>query len=155
MKSLICLLLLLFSFQQLSGQDMQNKITTFLMFGGKAEEAMNFYISIFDDSEILHITRYEEGEAGDKGTVKQAIFLLAGNPFMCIDSTVKHNFTFTPSISLFVNCKTDQEITTLYNHLSADGEILMPLSSYPFSEKFAWVNDRYGVSWQLNLKKQN
>jgi predicted 3-demethylubiquinone-9 3-methyltransferase (glyoxalase superfamily) len=134
---------------------MQNKITTFLMFEGKAEEAMNFYVSLFNDSEILHITRYEVGEAEKEGTVKQATFLLAGHLYMCIDSPGKHNFTFTPSISLFVNCNTDEEITTLYNHLSTDGEILMPLSSYPFSEKFCWINDKYGVSWQLNLKKQN
>jgi predicted 3-demethylubiquinone-9 3-methyltransferase (glyoxalase superfamily) len=67
---------------------------------------------------------------------------------------VEHDFTFTPSISLFVTCDTEEEIDRLFEKLSQDGSVLMPLSDYPFSEKFAWVEDKYGVSWQLNLAKQ-
>ncbi|MDE3840662.1 hypothetical protein C0966_15275 [Bacillus methanolicus] len=129
------------------------KITTFLMFDGKAEEAMNFYTSLFRQSEIISITRYGAHEAGKEGTVLHATFTLNGQEFMCIDSSVKHEFTFTPSISLYVKCDTEEEIDELYEKLSQDGEVLMPLAAYPFSEKFGWVQDKYGVSWQLNLAK--
>jgi predicted 3-demethylubiquinone-9 3-methyltransferase (glyoxalase superfamily) len=129
------------------------KITTFLMFDGQAEEAMNFYISIFKDSEIINITYYGPNEAGAKGTVQYATFSLNGQVFMCIDSHVKHEFTFTPAISLYVTCETAGEINELFEKLSQDGKVHMPLAPYPFSEKFGWVDDKYGVSWQLNLAK--
>ena len=70
---------------------------------------------------------------------------------MCIDSYVKHNFTFTPAISLYVKCETEAEIDNLFTKLSEDGNTLMPLSPYPFSKKFGWVADKFGVSWQLSL----
>ncbi|NGQ96839.1 VOC family protein [Brevibacillus sp. SYP-B805] len=129
------------------------KITTFFMFDGKAEEAMKFYTSLFDMSEIISITRYGANEGGVEGTVKHALFSLKGEQFMCIDSSVKHEFTFTPAISLYVTCDTEEEIDRLFAALSEDGTVLMPLAAYPFSEKFGWVADKYGVSWQLNLTK--
>ena len=70
---------------------------------------------------------------------------------MCIDSPAKHAFTFTPAISIFVNCTSENDIDTLFEKLSEGGQVLMPLSPYPFSKKFAWTNDRFGVSWQINL----
>jgi predicted 3-demethylubiquinone-9 3-methyltransferase (glyoxalase superfamily) len=127
------------------------KITTFFMFDGKAEEAMNFYISLFDQSEIISMTRYGANEAGEEGTVKHATFSLNGQVFMCIDSSVKHEFSFTPAISLHVTCDTEDEIDRLFETLSQDGTVFMPLAAYPFSEKFGWVADKYGVSWQLNV----
>lgn len=127
------------------------KISTFLMFSGKAEEAMNHYISIFDQSEILSIQRYGANEAGAEGSVLRASFSLHGQVFMCIDSYVRHEFTFTPAISLYVTCDTENEIDRAFEKLSDGGTVLMPLGAYPFSEKFGWVQDRYGVSWQLNL----
>jgi len=127
------------------------KITTFLMFTGNAEEAMDFYMSLFAGSQILEITRYGPGEAGAEGSVMHATFLLNGQEFMCIDSNVEHAFTFTPAISLYVNCKTEAEIDRLFERLTQAGQVLMPLEQYPFSQKFAWVSDRFGVSWQLNL----
>ncbi|WP_307340510.1 VOC family protein [Caldalkalibacillus uzonensis] len=130
-----------------------HKITTFLMFDGQAEEAMNFYVSLFEDSEIIDITRYGPNEAGKEGSVLQATFSLNGQVFMCIDSSVKHDFTFTPSISLYVTCQTEEEIDRLFEHLSENGTVLMPLSTYPFSAKYGWVQDKFGVSWQLNLVK--
>jgi predicted 3-demethylubiquinone-9 3-methyltransferase (glyoxalase superfamily) len=81
----------------------------------------------------------------------QARFSLNGRDFMCIDSPVKHDFTFTPAMSLFVDCATESDIDRLFARLSDGGGVLMPLDRYPFSKKFAWVADRYGVSWQLNL----
>lgn len=127
------------------------KITTFLMFEGDAEEAMRFYTSLFDDAEVLTVSRYGPGETGAEGTVRQATFSLAGQQFMCIDSAVKHAFCFTPAMSLFVQCDSDDEIDRLYGSLARQGQELMPLGSYGFSTRFGWVSDRFGVSWQLNL----
>ncbi|MED1408460.1 MULTISPECIES: VOC family protein [Bacillus] len=127
------------------------KITTFLMFEGNAEEAMNFYTSLFDQSEIVSISRYDANGPGKEGTVIHATFTLNGQEFMCIDSFVKHDFTFTPAMSLYVTCETEEEIETVFNKLAQDGAILMPLGSYPFSKKFGWLNDKYDVSWQLTL----
>ncbi|MFI7454223.1 VOC family protein [Nonomuraea sp. NPDC049714] len=130
---------------------MPQKITTFLMFEGVAEEAMNFYLSLFDDAEVLAIARYGPGEAGAEGSVLSATFRLADQEYMAIDSAVHHAFTFTPSISLYVQCETADEIERLFAALSEKGETLMPLDSYGFSTRFGWVSDRFGVSWQLNL----
>ncbi len=123
------------------------------MFDGKAEEAMDFYISLFENSKILSITRYRSDEAGTERTVVHATLSLGGQEFMCIDSNIKHEFTFTPSMSLYVKCETDEEIDRLFTKLSQGRQVLMPLDRYPFSEKFAWVSDKYGVSWQLNLAR--
>lgn len=131
--------------------NINQKITTFLMFEGNAEEAMNFYTSLFDQSEIVSISRYDANGSGKEGTVIHATFTLNGQEFMCIDSFVKHDFTFTPAMSLYVTCETEEEIETVFNKLAQDGAILMPLGSYPFSKKFGWLNDKYGVSWQLTL----
>jgi predicted 3-demethylubiquinone-9 3-methyltransferase (glyoxalase superfamily) len=130
---------------------MSQKITTFLMFEGVAEEAMSCYVSLFDDAEVLAITRYGPDEAGAEGSVMHATFRLADQEYMAIDSSVQHAFTFTPSMSLYVQCETEAEIERLFAALSEKGETLMPLDSYGFSTKFGWVSDRFGVSWQLNL----
>ncbi|WP_391558526.1 VOC family protein [Robertmurraya sp.] len=128
------------------------KVTPFLMFqDGKAEEAMNYYISIIEDSEITSIVRYGENESGDEGTVMQATFSLKGQEFMCIDSNLKHQFSFTPSISIFVTCDSEEEINSIYQKLIEGGQALMPIGDYGFSQRFGWLNDRFGVSWQLNL----
>jgi predicted 3-demethylubiquinone-9 3-methyltransferase (glyoxalase superfamily) len=124
----------------------------FLMFEGKAEEALDFYVSVVPDSQIISIDRYGEGEPGPEGTVKLGRASIAGLTVMFSDSYVKHAFTFTPSISLFVTCRSEDEIERLSATLAKGGAELMPLASYGFSRKFAWVNDRFGVSWQLNLE---
>lgn len=129
-----------------------DKVIPFLMFqDGKAEEAMNFYTSIIEDSEITSIVRYGANEAGKEGTVFQATFTLKGQEFMCIDSNVKHAFSFTPSFSIYVACNTEEEIDELYGKLKEGGHALMPLGNYGFSKKFGWLNDRFGVSWQINF----
>ncbi|WKD35166.1 VOC family protein [Streptomyces xanthophaeus] len=131
------------------------KITTFLMFEGRAEEAMSFYVSLFDDAEVLAVSRYGPDEtgpgAGPAGTVRHATFSLAGQQLMCIDSPAQHAFGFTPAVSLYVQCEDDAEIDRLYRALAEQGQELMPLGSYGFSHRFGWVNDRFGVSWQLNV----
>jgi predicted 3-demethylubiquinone-9 3-methyltransferase (glyoxalase superfamily) len=131
---------------------MANSVATMLMFEGNAEKAMTLYISLFHGSEVKHIERYGAGEAGVPGTVKRADFTLAGHQMICIDSPAKHGFTFTPSISIFVDCSDEAEQATAFQQLSEGGSVLMPLDNYGFSRKFVWVNDRFGVSWQLNLQ---
>ena len=126
-------------------------IRPFLMFEGKAEEAMNLYVSLFPDSRIDSINRYAAGEHGPEDTVQLASFSLAGQTVMCIDSPAKHAFTFTPSFSFFVDLVTEEELERIAAILGEGGAVLMPLDNYGFSRKFTWLSDRYGVSWQLNL----
>ncbi|MCC3358474.1 VOC family protein [Bacillus sp. REN16] len=130
------------------------KVTPFLMFqDGNAEEAMNFYTSLIEDSEIKSIMRYGANQpGGEEGTVMNATFTIKGQEFMCIDSNIKHQFTFTPSFSIYLTCSTEEEIDTLYQKLKEGGGELMPLGNYGFSKKFGWINDRFGVSWQLTLQ---
>lgn len=130
---------------------MPHHVTPHLMFDGNAEQAMRFYVSLFEGAETLGLERYGPGEPGTEGSVKQAEFALAGRRYLCIDSPVKHNFTFTPSISLFVECENREEFERLFEQLSEQGESLMPPDDYGFSTRFAWLNDRFGMSWQLNL----
>ncbi|QJD84573.1 VOC family protein [Cohnella herbarum] len=125
------------------------KVTTFLTFSGEAEEAMNFYADVFDESRVVSLIRQANGK------VLHATFTVKNHLFMCIDSPIKHEWTFTPGVSLFVNCDSGEEIERVFEKLSDGGQVRMPLSDSPFSEKFGWVDDRYGVSWQLNLAKTN
>jgi predicted 3-demethylubiquinone-9 3-methyltransferase (glyoxalase superfamily) len=126
-------------------------ISTFLMFDGKAEAAMNLYVSLFEGAAVTSIRRYGPGEPGAEGSVMHASFTLKGQRFMCIDSYVKHAFTFTPATSIFVDCDSEAEVDALFRKLAEGGQVLMPLDTYPFSRKFAWIADRFGVSWQINL----
>ena len=126
-------------------------ITPFLMFEGAAEAAMNFYASLFPDATIDNITRFGPGGPGREGSVMQATMSLKGQKLFFFDSPVKHAFTFTPSISLMVDCDSASEVGRLFTALSDQGKTLMPLDAYPFARRFAWVNDRFGVSWQLRF----
>jgi predicted 3-demethylubiquinone-9 3-methyltransferase (glyoxalase superfamily) len=131
------------------------KLTTCLLFvgeqSGKAEEAINFYVSLFEDGRIIHVLRNGPGEVEPEGMVKNARFSLNGQEFIAFDSALKHEFTFTPAISIFIECESEAEIDSLYQRFMEGGRALMPLDNYGFSRKFAWIADRYGVTWQLNL----
>ncbi|KAE8327191.1 hypothetical protein BDV24DRAFT_123603 [Aspergillus arachidicola] len=131
-------------------------VTPFLMFEGDAETALNFYVQTIPGSRIMSITRYGPGEAGTEGKVSMARANIGGSlEVMAIDSYVKHAFKFTPSLSLFVKFTDehgDDVIDRVVGALSEGGEVLMPLDNYGFSRRFAWVNDRFGVSWQLSLE---
>lgn len=130
---------------------MSRTVSTFLMFEGAAEEAMTFYVSLFRDSRVEHVDRYGPDGPGKDGSVKVAHFTVAGHPMMCSDSFVHHAFTFTPSMSLFVECADAAEQEEAFGRLGEGGHVLMPLGDYGFSQRFGWVADRFGVSWQLNL----
>jgi len=129
-----------------------NKFVPFFTFDGRAEEAMNMYTTLFEHSKILNITRYEAGGLGKEGSVMHGTFALNGQTFMCIDSPVKHDWTFTPGISIYVNCESEAEVNRAFETLSQGGKVLMPLQAYPFAKKFGWVEDPFGVSWQLSLQ---
>jgi predicted 3-demethylubiquinone-9 3-methyltransferase (glyoxalase superfamily) len=113
------------------------KITPFLWFDGKAEEAMNFYVSIFKNSKIGKVTRYGAGGPGPAGSVMSATFQLEGQDFFALNGGPQ--FTFTPAISFFVNCETQPDVDELWEKLSAGGK----------KERCGWLKDKYGLSWQI------
>ena len=113
------------------------KITPFLWFDGKAEEAMNFYVSIFRNSKVVSVSRSGEGGPGQKGTVMSASFQLDGQDFLALNGGPQ--FSFTPAISLFVNCETQQEVDELWERLSEGGK----------PDRCGWLKDKYGLSWQI------
>ena len=113
------------------------KITPFLWFDGKAEEAMNFYVSIFKNSKVGSVTRYGEEGPGPKGTVMSATFQLDGQEFFALNGGPQ--FTFSPAVSFFVNCETQQEVDELWEKLSEGGE----------KSRCGWLKDKYGLSWQI------
>ena len=139
------------------------KTTTFLTFVGdqcgKAEEAINFYTSIFPNSEIKSIKKYAKGEAG--GTpelIKYGVFTLNGTDYMVSESNYNHAWSFTPAVSLFISDNSDDVIQTLFKKLSSNGgQVMVPLDSYQgdgdygFGKKFGWCQDKYGISWQFVL----
>ena len=125
-----------------------SRLAPFLLFTGQAEEAMNFYVSLFDDGEVLASQRYPEGQGVG---LMRGDFRMAGQDFMCTDSSVEHKFDFTPSMSIFVTCADEADLDRLVGELEKSGTTLMPPGDYGFSKKFAWLQDRFGVSWQLNL----
>ena len=125
---------------------------SFFMFqGGVAQAALNFYLSTFPDSNIVSIEKYTEGEPAPVGTIKLAVFMIYGREFMCSDSPIEHEFSFTPSSSTFIEFDSLEELERTFSALSKNGDVLMPLDNYGFSQKFGWINDQFGVSWQLNL----
>ena len=113
------------------------KITPFLWFDNQAEEAMNFYVSIFRNSRVVSVTRYGDAGPGPKGTVMSAIFELEGQQFYALNGGPQ--FSFTPAISFFVTCETQQEVDEFWEKLSAGGR----------KNRCGWLNDKYGLSWQI------
>jgi predicted 3-demethylubiquinone-9 3-methyltransferase (glyoxalase superfamily) len=113
------------------------KITPFLWFDDKAEEAMNFYVSIFKNSKIGKVTRYADGGPGPKGTVMSATFQLEGQDFFALNGGP--HFKFTEAISFFVNCETQQEVDELWAKLLEGG----------IPQRCGWLKDKFGLSWQI------
>jgi len=113
------------------------KITPFLWFDGKAEEAMNFYVSVFKNSKVVRVTRFGEGGPGPKGTVMSATFQLDGQDFFALNGGPQ--FTFTPAVSFFVNCESQEEVDEMWEKLSEGGK----------KERCGWLKDKYGLSWQI------
>jgi predicted 3-demethylubiquinone-9 3-methyltransferase (glyoxalase superfamily) len=127
------------------------QVRPFLMFQGEAEAALTSYVALIPGSEILELTRHGPGEPGPEGKVKRAVVCIGGANVLAIDSPAVHAFTFTPSFSFFVDCASEIELDRIWTALEPGGSVLMPLAAYGFSRRFGWLNDRFGVSWQLNL----
>lgn len=123
----------------------------FLMFQGDAKAAIDLYQSAFKGFEILDLTMKADEDGSETGEVARALIAVAGQEIMVIDSPPAHDFTFTPSTSIFIECDDADEIDALAAALAEGGNVMMPLDNYGFSERFSWVADRFGVSWQLNL----
>ncbi|MEQ8179353.1 MAG: VOC family protein [Amphiplicatus sp.] len=130
---------------------MAKSVTPFLMFARGAEEAMKFYCAQFEDAEIVSIERYGKDGPGAEGSVFKARLRLLVQEVMCFDTPVTHGFDFTPSFSFFIECESEAELDRLFASFSEGGKVMMPPDSYGFSPKFAWIADRWGVSWQFNL----
>jgi predicted 3-demethylubiquinone-9 3-methyltransferase (glyoxalase superfamily)/uncharacterized protein YndB with AHSA1/START domain len=113
------------------------RIVPFLWFDGKAEEAMNFYVSVFKHSKVVRVTRYGEAGPGPKGTVMSATFQLEGQDFYALNGGPQ--YSFTPAVSFFVSCETQQEVDELWEKLSAGGR----------KDRCGWLQDKYGLSWQI------
>ena len=131
----------------------RQKITPNLWFDDQAEEAAEFYLSIFDNTKLGTISRYDattaEATGQPEGSVLTVDFELDGQEFVALNGGPA--FTLNPAISFIVNCSTEGEVDGLWERLSDGGEVLMPLDAYPFSDRYGWIQDRYGVSWQLIL----
>jgi predicted 3-demethylubiquinone-9 3-methyltransferase (glyoxalase superfamily) len=112
---------------------------------------MDFYTSLFADGEILSIERYGPEDDGVEGTVYEAEFRVAGQLVRVTDSPIPHDFDFTPAWSFFVDCTSEEEVEALVQALSEGGMTMMPLGDYGWSQQFAYLQDRFGISWQINL----
>jgi predicted 3-demethylubiquinone-9 3-methyltransferase (glyoxalase superfamily) len=113
------------------------KITPFLWFDGKAEEAAKFYVSVFKNSKILSVSRFGEAGPGPKGTVMVVRFQLNGQEFLALNGGPQ--FTFSPAVSFVANCETQAEVDALWEKLSAGGK----------KQNCGWLTDKYGLSWQV------
>lgn len=139
--------------QKGSSENLKGQIATFLTFQkDDSEQAMNFYMELFDNSRILDLKRWGAEGPGKEGTIMHATFELNGKLFMCSDSPPIHEWGFTPAVSNFVECVDESQLERLFTRLSENGQVMMPLNNYGFSQKFGFVEDRFGVSWQLNLQ---
>src|SRR5437867_8695529 len=120
------------------------RITPHLWFDKEAKEAAEFYASLFPNSKITNVTTLHNTPSGDCDVVS---FELSGQPFMAISAGPL--FKFNPSVSFHVKCRRKDEVDAIWEGLSRGGKVLMPLGSSPFSERYGWVEDKYGLSWQV------
>ncbi|MCX7876974.1 MAG: VOC family protein [Melioribacteraceae bacterium] len=136
---------------------MDNIIVPCLWFDNNAEEAVNFYTSVFHNSRIENIIRYTKAgfeiHQMQENSIMTISFELLGKKFLALNGGPI--FKFNEAVSFFVYCESNEEIERLYNIFSKEGSILMPLDKYDWSSKYAWVKDKYGVSWQLDIDKIN
>ncbi len=126
------------------------QVTPFLMFQGAADAALSFYAELFPDAAI-DVVRIGPDGAGTEGQVTRTTLTIAGQRLYVFDSPPVHDFGFTPAFSLFVDCDSEEDFERLAGRFAEGGSVLMPPGAYGFSRRFAWISDRFGVSWQLNL----
>lgn len=122
---------------------------------GRAEEAINRYVEVFGDGGIIFLQRYGPNPVGaPESSIQHAVFEIHGQRIGVTESPIKHPFDFTPAVSLFVDFTSAEELDRVFAALSEGGFVMMPPDNYGFSERFTFIQDRYGVSWQLNLPSE-
>lgn len=126
-------------------------VATYLLFQGDAEAALNLYKQTFRDIEVNQIHRYPSDSGEMAGKLLPTRVRIGDHQLMLADTPNPHEFTFTPSTSIYINFESEEELIEVHDMLCDGGDVLMPLDDYGFSEQYAWINDPYGVSWQLNL----
>jgi predicted 3-demethylubiquinone-9 3-methyltransferase (glyoxalase superfamily) len=129
------------------------KISPFLWFDNQAEEAVNFYTSIFNNARITNVMRYGEAGPGPVGEVMTIGFELEGRPFTALNGGPQ--FSFTPAISFVVTLESVDDVDRLWEQLSNGGNVILAIDEYPFSERYGWIEDRFGVSWQIMVNRES
>ena len=127
------------------------QVRTHVMFQGDADEALALYRSVFPAFEVEVQDRYGAGEALPEGAIKLASARFAGHALIIYNSPPIHDFKFTPSTSLYVECDSAEALDAAFEQLSREGQILMPVGDYGFSARYGWLLDPFGLSWQLSL----
>ena len=126
-------------------------VATYLLFQGDAEEALHFYQKVFRDTELTAIHHYPQSSGEIAGKLLPSRLRIGDHQLMLADSPNPHEFTFTPSTSIYINFETEDELIEAHDMLADGADILMPLDDYGFSVMYAWIQDKFGVCWQLNL----
>ena len=125
-------------------------VSPFLMFQGKkAQEAIDFYIDVIPNSQIDEVEHWGDTYPQFSDGIKFATVTIGGQKVVVSDSPIEHAFNFTPSFSFLIECESEDELESFAGDLGEDGQVLMPIGDYGFSQKFTFVVDRFGVSWQL------
>ncbi|MGP7816913.1 VOC family protein [Niallia sp. 01092] len=127
----------------------RQRITPFFTFSGNAEEAMNYYISIFPDSKLVSLTRISKEDRGEEGKLLNGTFELMGQQFMVLDMEKEYCPAFTWAVSSLIECKDQKEFDHLFTNLSEEGVVMMGPEPILHFRQVAWVTDKFGVTWQL------
>jgi predicted 3-demethylubiquinone-9 3-methyltransferase (glyoxalase superfamily) len=127
-----------------------SKVSTFVMFQGQAQQAIDLYSELFAGFKVQQVQHYDDSNDGPL-RIRQAFIDFDRQNLVFTDSPISHDFGFTPAVSLFINFATDAELERVFARLAEGGEVLMPIDDYGFSARFGWLNDRFGLSWQLNV----
>ncbi len=126
--------------------------TPFLMFQGDARAAIDLWSAAIPGFEIMDLTTHPAGP--QEGQIASARIRLGGSEWRLFDSPPMHDFTFTPATSIFIDCDDEAQLRDMAGKLGNGGQVLMPIDNYGFSPLFTWINDRFGVSWQINLPQE-
>lgn len=133
---------------------MTTSICPYLMFKGNAEEALNFYVSLFENSKIENLEKYPAEGDHQEGKVKRALFNLNGHTFICADAVSNQDFAFTPALSFYMECPSEEDIKHKFRALSQEGKIIVAINNFDPDHLYGWVQDKFGVSWQLNFSNK-
>ena len=129
---------------------MAKRTSTMLMLRGHTEEALNFYVTLFDGAQITYMDYFGPEDRIMKGKVRLAHIDLLGQSYLCTDSPFDPQYPLTPAISIYVECTTKKEFKLLLDKLSVDGDNVVPVRKVDDKNHFGWVQDRFGLSWQIN-----